>query len=131
MGLIWTFISSKLGIIVIAAALLAGFGLYHKAVGWKHEAQVAKLEKEKEQAIKDWINEKQRAEDLQKTVQFQRNQLARKERVQKESSDVDKAVVNSDIDFFRRNADRLYDYKNPAALPTPASGLRKRLKPPS
>lgn len=124
----WTLATSKLGIVVIAIALLGAFGFYHKAVGWKHEAQIANLEKEKEQALKNWINEKQRAEDLEKTVEFQRNQLARRQKVKKESSDVDQAVGRSDIDFFRRNADRLYDYKNPTAKPTTTGGSRKRFK---
>lgn len=126
----WTLITSRLGIVIISALIMAGFGFYHKAVGWKHEAQVAKLEKEKDQAIKDWINEKQKAEDLEKTVQFQRNQLARAKRVKKETSDVDKAVTSGDIDFFRRNAERLYDYKNPASQAPAAGGIRKRFKPP-
>lgn len=135
----FTWIAAKLGSTVleyvlgwIIIAVLAGGGyLGYKIIGWKHAAQVASLEKERDAAIQNYVNEKQKNEDLQKAVQFQRDQLARRQKVQKESSDVDKAVTVGDIDFFRRNAERLFDYKNPAAQPPTAGGIRKRFKPPA
>lgn len=133
----FTWIAAKLGSTVleyvaggVIIAVLAGGGyLGYKIIGWKHAAQVASLEKERDKAIQDFVNEKQKNEDLQKAIQFQKNQLARRQKVQKESSDVDKAVSSGDIDFFRRNAERLYDYKNPAAQPPTAGRIRKRFNP--
>lgn len=116
------------GLIVV---LLAGGGYYTVKYAWYSWFERPELEKQRDEAIKKWIDEKQRAEDLDKKVTFQKNQLAWRQKVQKESGDVDKAVKSGDIDFFRRNADRLHDYKNPTA-PTPTTGSgRKRFKPPT
>lgn len=127
--LVWSLLNSKLGILVLAGVALGGVGLYHKATVWWHEAQIAKVEKERDDAIRDWVNEKQRAEDLEKTIKFQRDQLARRQQVQKEVSDVDKAVGNSDLEYLRRNERRLHDYKNPSAPEAAAGRVRKRFKP--
>jgi hypothetical protein len=115
--LIWTIISSRLGIVGIAAVVLAGFGAYHTAVGWKHEAQVAKIEKAKDEAIRELDQERAKVASLEKTIKFQKSQLANRKRAQQEVTDVTKAVANNDLDFIRRNYDRLYFYKNPTATP--------------
>lgn len=129
--LVGSLLGSKLGILILSGVAMGGFGLYHKVTVWRHDAQIAKIEKERDEALKNWINEKQRAEDLEKTIQFQRNQLARRQQVQKEVSDVDKAVGSSDLEYLRRNERRLHDYKNPAAPEAAAGRIRKRFKPPS
>ena len=129
--IILSFLTSRLGIIVLAVALLGGGVFYHKLTGWWHETELAKVTKEKDAAVRDLNHEKQKVADLEKTVQFQRNQLARRQQVQKEVPDVDKAVGNSDLDYLRRNEQRLFDYKNPST-PAPAAGsIHKRFKPPA
>lgn len=130
-SLVLSFLTSRLGIVVLAAALLAGGVFYHKATGWWHEAELARVMKERDAAISKLNQEKQKVADLEKTVQFQRNQIARRQQVQKEVTDVDKAVGNSDLDYLRRNEQRLFDYKNPAAAAPAAGGVRKRFKPPA
>lgn len=129
--LLWGLVSSRLGIIILSAALLGGGALYHKITAWRHEVALDKATKEKEAAIYDLNKEKQKVADLEKKVQFQRSQLSRRQQVQKEVSDVDQAEGSSDLEYLRRNAQRLHDYKNPAASPAPAGSLRKRLKPPA
>jgi hypothetical protein len=123
--LIWTIICSRLGIIGIAALALAGFGAYHTAVGWKHDAQVAKIEKAKDEAIRERDQERAKVISLEKTIKFQKSQLANRKRAQQEVTDVTKAVANNDLDFIRRNYDRLYFYKNPAAAPVAPAPLHK------
>lgn len=123
--LIWTIISSRLGIIGIAALALAGFGAYHTVIGWKHEAQVAKIEKAKDEAIRERDQERAKVSSLEKTIKFQKSQLANRKRAQKEVTDVAKAVANNDLDFIRRNYDRLYFYKNASATAGATTSLHK------
>ena len=133
----FTWLAAKLGATVakyvvggvLIAFLVGGSFLTYKITGWFHASRITALEKERDKALKDWKDEKQRAEDLEKKVKFQQSQKARRQKVQKEVSDVDQAVTNNDLDFFRRNEQRLYDYKNPAGVTPQPGRIRKRFDP--
>jgi hypothetical protein len=115
----WGLITSRAGIITLACLISLGAGIYgtSKVTGWQHEHEIYKINQEKDKAIADLNNEKQKVQDMEATIKFQRGQLARQQRVQKETSNVKKAVVNNDRGYLRDNFQRLYDYKNPAATP--------------
>lgn len=113
-SLIWTFISSKLGIIVIAALALGAFGAYHKLSAWNYESKITKIEKERDKAILDLYQERQKVADLEATIKFQRNQLSLRQKVQKETSDVKKAVSDNNRDYLYDNWLRVYNSKVPS-----------------
>lgn len=129
--LVWGLASSKLGILVLAGLVLGAGGLYHKVTTWRSEVKIDKITKEKEAALRDLNQEKQKVADLKATIEFQRGQLSLRQRAQKETSDVKKAVAGHDLEYLRRNAQRLHDYKNPAATPANLRGNPKGPKPPA
>jgi len=114
-SLIWTFISSKLGIIVIAALALGAFSIYHKIVVWNEQSKIESITKERDKALLDLYQERQKVADLEATIKFQRNQLSLRQKVQKETSDVKKAVSDNNRDYLYDNWNRMYNHKNPAA----------------
>jgi hypothetical protein len=127
----WGLLTSRAGIIIVASLLSLGLGIYgtSKVTGWWHEHEIAKITNERENALRDLNQEKQKVKDLEATIKFQRGQLALRQRVQKETSDVKKAVVDNDRDYLRRNYQRLHDYKNPAAAPGNSSGQKRGFRP--
>ena len=112
-SVIWQLISSKLGIIVIAGLLIGGLGIYHKYTVWDNQVKLEAVEKEKNKALQDLYQERQKAEDLEKTIKFQRDQLSLKQRVVKETGDVQKAVKTNNRDYLYDNLIKLHNYKNP------------------
>jgi chorismate mutase len=128
LSLIWSFISSKLGIIVIAALALGVFGTYHKLTVWWNESNIAKIEKERDKALLDLYQERQKVADLEATIKFQRNQLSLRQKVQKETSDVKKAVSDNNRDYLYDNWNRVYNYKVP---PSPTKDTGSNIKRPN
>ena len=129
LSLIWSFAQSKLGIIVIAALLLGGFGLYHKTTMWIEQGKIASMEQEKNKALQDLYQERQKTANLEATIKFQRNQLSLQQKVKKETSDVKQAVTGNDRDYLYNNFNRLYNYKNPTTTNKNTSSNGKGLNP--
>lgn len=127
-GLIWSFISSKLGIIVIACLAIGAFGIYNKLSAWNYESDIAKIEKERDKALIDLYQERQKVADLEATIKFQRNQLSLRQKVQKETSDVKKAVSDNNRDYLYDNWNRMYNYKVP---PTSTKNTGSNIKRPN
>ena len=127
----WGLLTSRAGIIVVAPLFSLGLGIYgtSKVTGWWHEHEIAKITNERDTVLRDLNQEKQKVKDLEATIKFQRGQLALRQRVQKETSDVKKAVVDNDRDYLRRNYQRLHDYKNPAAAQGNSGSQKARPKP--
>jgi hypothetical protein len=129
LSLIWSFISSKLGIIVIAALALGAFSIYHKIVVWNEQSKIESITKERDKALIDLYQERQKVADLEAKVRVKNNQTSLHQRAKKESVDVKQAVGDNNRDFLYNNWIRLHDYKNPAAKPKSPSGNSKGFKP--
>ena len=128
LSLIWSFISSKIGIIVIACLAIGAFGIYNKLSAWNYESDIAKIEKERDKALIDLYQERQKVADLEATIKFQRNQLSLRQKVQKETSDVKKAVSDNNRDYLYDNWNRMYNYKVP---PTSTKNTGSNIKRPN
>jgi hypothetical protein len=127
--LIWSLVKSKLGIIAISLLVLGGFGIYHKITMWNEQRKIETMVKERDNALRDLQQEKVRTMDLEKAIQFQREQLTLQQRIKKGTSDVKQAVTSNDRDFLYNNFVRLYNYRNPKTNPESSGGNIKRLIP--